>query len=137
MLYYKGKVLVSHKDYNGQWFRTNFISVRYIPKKYFLTLITEKGWWLIFLPSRNQGTIKVMKRLTMSCLRAWYTLSMVPEINTSPFLCGATVFGSGKWMTAPVTCIICLIFMPLRPMMNKWCCGAISNCMDTGNGVWS
>ncbi len=61
---------------------------------------------------------------------------MAPVMMTVPFLCAAVealeAFGSGKWMVAPVFCMICLMFAPLRPIMNRWCCGAISSCMLTG-----
>ena len=61
---------------------------------------------------------------------------MEPVTKTVPRLEGATVAGSGKWMVAPLRCISCFTFAPPRPIINKWCCGAISSCMLTGSAAY-
>lgn len=48
---------------------------------------------------------------------------------TVDFFCG--LLGSGKWIWAPVLWVMCLMLLPLRPFMKRWCWGAMSRWVVT------
>ena len=77
-------------------------------------------------------TAMMIDVLTIRCCRARHTPSMGPLTMTlllrcagggADDVCSALLtrppLGSGKWMAAPVCCMICLTLAPARPMMKR------------------